>query len=60
MVAYRASGGSAAQEGGAARDYAAGDEFLRAGANKARVTQSEVIGSPSHTIIQGTLIEATL
>lgn len=60
MVAYRASGGSAAQEGGAARDYAAGDEFLRAGASKARVTQSEVIGSPSNTIIQGTLIEATL
>ena len=47
-------------DGGDARDYAAGDEFLRVGANKARVTQSEVIGSPSNTIIQGTLIEATL
>ncbi|TRW94298.1 conjugal transfer protein [Paracoccus sp. M683] len=60
MVTYRASGGSETPEGGDARDYAAGDEFLRAGANKARVTQSEVIGSPSNTIIQGTLIEATL
>ncbi len=62
MVAFRASGGSGASsgEGGETRDYAAGDEFLRAGANKARVTQSEVIGSPSNTIIQGTLIEATL
>ncbi|AUH35612.1 TrbI/VirB10 family protein [Paracoccus tegillarcae] len=60
MVTYRASGGSETPDGGDARDYAAGDEFLRAGANKARVTQSEVIGSPSNTIIQGTLIEATL
>lgn len=62
MVAYRASGsGSSATDGGdGTRDYTAGEEFLRAGANKARVTQSEVIGSPSNTIIQGTLIEATL
>ncbi|WP_299913196.1 TrbI/VirB10 family protein [uncultured Paracoccus sp.] len=60
MVAYRASGGSSASEGGETGDYAVGDDFLRAGANKARVTQSEVIGSPSNTIIQGTLIEATL
>ncbi len=62
MLAYRASGGpgAASGEGGETRDYAAGEEFLRAGANKARVTQSEVIGSPSNTIIQGTLIEATL
>lgn len=60
MVAWRASGGSAAAAGGETGDYAAGDAFLRAGANKARVSQSEVIGSPSNTIIQGTLIEATL
>lgn len=62
IVAFRAGGGSGAAsgDGGETRDYAAGDEFLRAGSNKARVTQSEVIGSPSNTIIQGTLIEATL
>ncbi|AUH66952.1 TrbI/VirB10 family protein [Paracoccus zhejiangensis] len=62
MVAWRASGGSGAAsgEGGETGDYAAGDNFLRAGANTARVSQSEVIGSPSNTIIQGTLIEATL
>ncbi|WP_299846925.1 TrbI/VirB10 family protein [uncultured Paracoccus sp.] len=60
MVAWRASGDSAAAAGGESLGDGAGEDFLRAGANKARVTQSEVIGSPSNTIIHGTLIEATL
>lgn len=58
MIAYRSGGsGSAERE---ARDYEAGEDFVRAGSEKAEVTKSEVIANPSNTVIQGTLIEATL
>lgn len=67
MVAYRASGsGSSGGEGGRSggegesRDYEGDEAFLRAAADKAAVTRSEIIANPSNTIIQGTQIEATL
>ncbi|QLH17057.1 hypothetical protein HYQ43_22820 (plasmid) [Paracoccus pantotrophus] len=63
MVAFRASG--SATQGGAGgegdkRDYDSDEAFLRAGAQKSTVTRSQVIANPSNTIIQGTMIEATL
>ena len=64
MVAMRSSmdmggmDGAAAPAAGAA---ATGDEaFRRAGAKAAEVRQAEVIANPSHTVMQGTLIEASL
>lgn len=61
MIAFRdsAGGGEDAAGGDAAR-YSGDEAFLRAGAAKAEVRQSEVIANPGHTIMQGTLIEAAL
>ncbi|TWI28200.1 TrbI/VirB10 family protein [Paracoccus sulfuroxidans] len=62
MVAYRAGGsGTGAQgEGDAGQRYEGDEAFVRAGATRASVTQAEVIANPSKTVVQGTLIEATL
>ncbi len=49
-------GGSDREE----RDYAGDEAFLRAGADRVKATQSQIIGAPSNTIIQGTVIEATI
>ena len=64
MVAFRDSAGSnATGAGGTAgegRTYTGDEAFLRAGATPSSARQSEVIANPSHTIMQGTLIEAAL
>ena len=61
MVAYRAGGGGGGQgEGGAGPRYEGDEAFVRAAATRASVTQAEVIANPSKTVVQGTLIEATL
>lgn len=70
MVAYRATGGGGPSGGGGAngggegidepRSYEGDESFLRAGADKSSVTKSEIIANPAHTIVQGTMIEATL
>ena len=64
MIAYRASGGGTREGGGDGegepRTYEGDDTFLRAGAEKAEVTRSQIIANPTHTIVQGTMIEATL
>lgn len=62
MVAYRAGGGSEgdAGEGGTGPRYEGDEAFVRAGATRASVTQAEIIANPSKTVVQGTLIEATL
>lgn len=43
-----------------ARDYTGDEAFVRAGSDTISATQSRVIGSPSNTVMQGTVIEATL
>lgn len=54
-------GGISKSEGsGEERDYTGDEAFLRAGSDRIKVTQSQVIGAPSNTIVQGTIIEATL
>lgn len=64
MVAYRAGGGTA--RGGTTEDLPDEDSqsdaeaFRRAAAGRADVTQAEIVADPSRTVIQGTLIEATL
>lgn len=62
MVAYRAGGGGGTSgegsAGGADERLDAAERFRRAG--RAEVVQAEVIGEPSRTVLQGTLIEATL
>ena len=64
MVAFRDSaGGDAKGTGGTAgegRTYTGDEAFLRDGATPASIRQSEVIANPAHTIMQGTLIEASL
>ncbi|MFB9223607.1 TrbI/VirB10 family protein [Paracoccus cavernae] len=62
MVAYRAGGGSSSAQGqGEGGQRYEGDEaFVRAGATRAEVTHAQVIANPSKTVVQGTLIEATL
>lgn len=67
MVALRtglAGGDAAGQEPSAAPDGAAtstGDEaFRRAGAKTAEVRQAQIIANPAYTVMQGTLIEASL
>lgn len=62
MVAYRAGGGTASAQGqGESGQRYEGDEaFVRAGATRADVTHAQVIANPSKTVVQGTLIEATL
>ncbi|MCJ1903025.1 hypothetical protein MR829_22070 [Paracoccus versutus] len=60
MVAFRASGTSTGGGEGEERKYEGDEAFLRAGAQKSTVTRSQVIANPSNTIIQGTMIEATL
>lgn len=61
MVAYRAGGGSEGGAGeGPGQRYEGDEAFVRAGATRASVTQAEIIANPSHTVVQGTLIEATL
>ena len=51
------SGASADQE---EREYDGDEAFIRAGSKTIRATQSRVIGAPSNTVMQGTVIEATL
>lgn len=46
--------------GGQDRRYTGEEAFIRAGAETIRPTQSRVIGAPSNTVLQGTVIEATL
>lgn len=61
MVAYRAGGGGSNSEGNASgtdERLDAADRFRRAGRTEA--VQAQVIGEPSRTVVQGTLIEATL
>lgn len=62
MVVYRASGGGGDDDMASLDDRSAsgkGGAFLRAG-RKAEVQQAEVVANPSQTLIQGTMIEATL
>lgn len=51
------SGGSADGED---REYSGDEGFIRSGSKRIKPTQSRVIGAPSNTIMQGTVIEATL
>ncbi len=51
------SGGGSESE---SRDYSGDEAFIRAGSDKLTPTQSRVIGAPSNTVMQGTVIEATL
>ena len=68
MVAMRSSmdmggetGGAAPAGPGGGGAVATGDEaFRRAGAKSAEVRQAEVIANPAYTVMQGTLIEASL
>ena len=64
MVALRSAanaGGGGNSTSPAGSDQFSGDEaFRRAGAKTAEVTQADVIANPSDTIMQGTLIEASL
>ena len=46
-------------EGSGSRD-AAGRDFVQSGREAAKVEASQVIANPSNTVLQGTLIEATL
>ena len=61
MVAYRSGGGGTGEdsgEGGIDERSDAAERFRRAGRSEA--VQAEVISEPSRTVVQGTLIEATL
>lgn len=67
MVAWRAGGGGGSGAGGSgetageAQDkYIGADDFIRASAKPVETKQASVIANPSHTIMQGTLIEAAL
>ncbi|MFG6082668.1 TrbI/VirB10 family protein [Paracoccus litorisediminis] len=69
MVAFRAGGNAAAHgqdsatgmvPGSVGSDGAGEPDFLHAGAARAEVTKAEHIAHPGHTIVQGTMIEATL
>lgn len=63
MVALRGSGdvGMGPGEAPLPGAQASGDEaFLRAGTKAAEVRQASVIANPSRTVVQGTLIEASL
>ncbi len=68
MVAMRSSmdmggetGGAAPAGPGGGGAAATGDEaFRRAGAKSTEVRQAEVIANPAYTVMQGTLIEASL
>ncbi|MFZ3583965.1 TrbI/VirB10 family protein [Loktanella sp. DJP18] len=51
------SGSGTESEG---RDYIGDEAFIRAGSDKIAPTQSRIIGAPSNTVMQGTVIEATL
>ena len=51
------SGGSS---GGDEREYGGDEAFVRSGSETIQPTQSRVIGAPSNTVMQGTVIEATL
>lgn len=43
-----------------AGDGAKPSDFLRAGASKSKATRAEIIANPGNTVVQGTMIEATL
>jgi len=60
MVAYRAGGGSGSggATSGTDEPLDAAERFRRAG--RTETVQAQVIGEPSRTVVQGTLIEATL
>ncbi len=51
------SGGGSESE---RRDYTGDEAFIRAGSDKIAPTQSRIIAAPSNTVMQGTVIEATL
>ena len=59
MVVFSGSSGSNASVQDSQDRYAGDEAFLHNGA-AATVTQSEIIANPANTVIQGTLIEATL
>lgn len=67
-VVYRAGGGAAgttetiggAVDEGADAAISASERFLRGGANRTEAIRAEFIGDPGRTVLQGTLIEATL
>ena len=40
--------------------YSCDEAFIRSGAKSIKTTQSRVIAPPSYTVMQGTVIEATL
>lgn len=58
MVAFRAGSSGTSEDN--ERDYDDDPSFLRDRAEKTPVTRSQVIANPANTIVQGTLIEATL
>jgi type IV secretion system protein VirB10 len=66
MVAMRSSmdmggeTGAAAPAGPGGATATGDDAFRRAGAKSAEVRQAEVIANPAYTVMQGTLIEASL
>ena len=51
------SGGSS---DGGTREYSGDEAFIRAGSDTISPTQSRIVGAPSNTVMQGTVIEATL
>lgn len=61
MIAFRGGGSTGGVSAGdMAGAFDGSDAFLRASAVPAETKQAEIIANPSHTITQGTLIEATL
>jgi type IV secretion system protein VirB10 len=60
MVAFRGGAGDGGSSQDAERDYGEDEAFLRAGTTKTEATRSQYVANPAHTVVQGTLIEATL
>lgn len=63
MVALRGSDGGAGGDGtagGSGERYTGDEAFVRAGAKAAEARQASIIANPANTVVQGTLIEATL
>lgn len=61
IIAFGGGGqGESASQDPAGRRLDAGTAFVRNGAATAEVTQAEAIANPSHTVPQGTLIQASL
>lgn len=60
MVAFRGGASVGVTENAFGGAYLGDDEFLRASAAPAEIRQAEILANPGHTVVQGTLIEATL